>query len=170
MLTHTVDGYPGSILLQERHGLVVSENGTGYLTTTQFDGNEFTTTAAVFTAAGVAQHTVSGIAGGPAVITTDGTVYQTIGIVDLDSTGTDATVTTAVAVVSDAGIVVLGDTVAGIPFGGPVVAGDDSVYQLVFSFDSGAVTGTSGIASITATGLSTVTADIPRPRSVRTVP
>jgi VCBS repeat-containing protein len=160
---HTVAGSPGSLAVNEPSGPVSAADGTVYLTTTDFDGTDFTTTLSVLGPEGVTPHSIAGFASGPVTIAPDGTVHQTIGSIETDPDTGAITVTAAVAVLTAAGLVALPDTLTGLPLGSPVVAGDNMVYQTVFviSADPGTTTNTTTVAAITATGLTPVIDGIP---------
>lgn len=158
--TYTVDGYPGSFVLRQLGGPVVAPDGTVYLTTTSLDEEKSITTVALWGASGFASHNVAGFASGPVSIAPDGTVYQIVGSIETDSENSEFTAVTVLAVVTETGISVLPDTVAGLPLDSPVIAGGTG-HHLVYDAGSGDAAGTSTLVSLTKTGLSVVAGGIP---------
>lgn len=158
--TRTIDGYPGSFVLWENSGPVVAADGTVYLTTTSFTGDDFTVRVAIWGAGSFAVHSAPGFASGPVSIALNGTVYQLIGTVQTDTDSGEYTATTALAVVTGTGITVLTDTVGGLPLGSPVIAGETG-YHLLYDFSSDGTPGTATLVSLTETGLTVVDGGIP---------
>lgn len=157
---HTVDGYPGNLMSHATSGPVVATDGAVYLTTTTSNGADFTTTVAVLNASGFVVHDVPGFASGQVSIAPNGTVYQMIGNGEMNSDTGELTTSTALTVVTAAGIVVLPETVVGLPLSSPVIAGDTG-YHLVHEFGADGAPGTSTLVSVTATGLRVVLAGLP---------
>ncbi|MGE2832333.1 Ig-like domain-containing protein [Mycobacterium sp. SMC-4] len=114
--------------------VVVAPDGTAYQTTAvHSDTGVYTTSVSVFTATGIATHSIDGVPAGSVVIASDGTVYQSVGHIAPDS----GVSSTTVAVISPLGITPITRPIAGAPAGPAVFGPEGTIYQVTVETISG---------------------------------
>ncbi len=155
--TYTIDGFPGGAV-SDASGAVVAPDGTVLLTTTAAtDFTNPTTTVAILSPTGYISYTATGFASGPVTVAADGTVLQTLIIPHTDTDAENTSYATAVAVLTEAGLVTLPNTVDGLPMGSPVESADGSIFLTLVTSEVEPETGVTSnfttIASITDAGL-----------------
>lgn len=160
---HSLAGQPSDAIFGEPSGPVVGPDGNLYLTTTLDSPNGPITHVGVLKQGIFTDYQMPGMAAGSIVVGADGAVYQVVGIPS-GASGSGIGFTAVSSVLTPTGFSPLGQSIAGVPFGSPVVASDGTVYQTVFDLSddgSGTTIPVISVVRLVSDGLTSVAANIP---------